>query len=160
MGRRLPRREPLSSGYADRSEPELSAIDLGVYALAGGAFAARGGGGRNKQPDPPQLRERFQEVSGVNIINPETLNSFFFDDFNGLLGTFTLSGVTLPGMVVGLLLPLQSADYFTAMETYNVGLLTIVDIAEYAETWVGLGQLGSPTEFEKILLGGGHPDRP
>ena len=57
-------------------------------------------------------------------------------------------------MVVGLLLPLQSADYFTAMETYNVGLLTIVDIAEYAETWVGLGLLGSPTEFEKILLGG------
>lgn len=140
-------------GYADRSEPELSAIDLGVYALAGGAFAARGGGDEiNNQT--PQLRERFQEVSGVNIINPETLEFLLFDDFNGLLGTFTLSGVTLPGMVVGLLLPLQSADYFTAMETYNVGLLTIVDIAEYAETWVGLGLLGSPTEFEKILLGG------
>ena len=40
------------------------------------------------------------------------------------------------------------------METYNVGLLTVVDIAGYAETWVGLGLLGSPTEFENILLGG------
>ena len=92
-------------------------------------------------------------MSGVNIINPDTLDFLLFDDFNGLLGTFTLSGVTLPGMVVGLLLPLQSGDYFTAMETYNVGLLTVVDIASYAETWVGLGLLGSPTQFENILTG-------
>ena len=140
-------------GYGDRSEPELSAIDLGVYALAANTFLARGGGDEINN-ETPQLRERFQEVSGVNIINPDTLDFLLFDDFNGLLGTFTLSGVTLPGMVVGLLLPLQSGDYFTAMETYNVGLLTVVDIAGYAETWVGLGLLGSPTEFENILLGG------
>ncbi len=57
-------------------------------------------------------------------------------------------------MVVGLLLPLQSADYFGAMTTYNVGLLTIADIAEYVEPWVGLGLTGSPTEFELILAGG------
>tara|TARA_B100001175_G_scaffold315422_1_gene326943 strand:+ start:3718 stop:6339 length:2622 start_codon:yes stop_codon:yes gene_type:complete len=140
-------------GYGDKTEPELSAIDLGVYALAANAFVARGGGD-DINNETPQLRERFQEVSGVNIINPETLDFLLFDDFNGLLGTFTLSGVTLPGMVVGLLLPLQSGDYFTAMETYNVGLLTVVDIASYAETWVGLGLLGSPTQFERILLGG------
>ena len=140
-------------GYGDRTEPELSAIDLGVYALAANTFVARGGGDEINN-ETPQLRERFQEVSGVNIINPDTLDFLLFDDFNGLLGTFTLSGVTLPGMVVGLLLPLQSGDYFTAMETYNVGLLTVVDIASYAETWVGLGLLGSPTQFENILLGG------
>ena len=132
---------------------EMAAVDLGVYALAANAFQSRGGGDEINN-ETPQLRERFQEVSGVNIINPETLDFLLFVDFNGLLGTFTLSGVTLPGMVVGLLLPLQSGDYFTAMETYNVGLLTVVDIATYAETWVGLGLLGSPTEFENILLGG------
>ena len=140
-------------GYGDRAEPELSAIDLGVYALAANTFVARGGGDEINN-ETSQLRERFQEVSGVNIINPDTLDFLLFDDFNGLLGTFTLSGVTLPGMVVGLLLPLQSGDYFTAMETYNVGLLTVVDIASYAETWVCLGLLGSPTQFENILLGG------
>ena len=140
-------------GYADRVEPELSAIDLGVYALAASSFQASGAVDEINN-ETPQLRERFQEVSGVNIINPDTLEFLLFDDYNGLLGTFTLSGVTLPGMVVGLLLPLQSGDYFTAMETYNVGLLTVVDIASYAETWVGLGLLGSPTQFENILLGG------
>ncbi|MFL2972311.1 MAG: hypothetical protein ACJZ4Q_01325 [Candidatus Thalassarchaeaceae archaeon] len=57
-------------------------------------------------------------------------------------------------MVVGLLLPLQSADYFGAMTTYDVGLITIGALADYVEPWVGLGLTGVPTEFEMILAGG------
>ena len=94
------------------------------------------------------------EVSDVNILNPDTLDNLLFNPNVGLLGSFEISGIPLPGMVVGLLLPLQSGDYFGAMESYNVGLLSVVGIAEYAEPWVGLGILGSPTEFELILAGG------
>ena len=140
-------------GYGDASEAEMAAIDLGVFALAGNTFLAHGGGAEINN-ETPQLRERFLEVSGVNIINPDTLNNLLFNPNVGLLGSFEISGIPLPGMVVGLLLPLQSGDYFGAMEAYNVGLLTVVGIAEYAEPWVGLGILGTPTEFEMILAGG------
>ena len=140
-------------GYGDASEAEMAAIDLGVFALAGNTFVAHGGGAEINN-ETPQLRERFLEVSGVNIINPDTLNNLLFNPNVGLLGSFEISGIPLPGMVVGLLLPLQSGDYFGAMEAYNVGLLTVVGIAEYAEPWVGLGILGNPTEFEMILAGG------
>ena len=140
-------------GYGDASEAEMAAIDLGVFALAGNTFVAHGGGAEINN-ETLQLRERFLEVSGVNIINPDTLENLLFNPNVGLLGSFEISGIPLPGMVVGLLLPLQSGDYFGAMESYNVGLLSVVGIAEYAEPWVGLGILGTPTEFELILAGG------
>ena len=140
-------------GYAGADEATVAAIDATVFGLAASKFVEHGGGAEVNN-ETPQLRERFQEVSGVNIINPDTLNTLLFDPNVGLMGSFEISGIPLPGMVVGLLLPLQSGSYFEAMETYNVGLLTVVAIAEYAEPWVGLGLLGEPTEFELILTGG------
>ena len=128
-------------------------MDMAVYSLAASKFVEKGGGAEvNNQT--PQLKERFAEVSGVTMNDPASLENLLFNESVGLLTSFEISGIPLPGMVVGLLLPLQSADYFGAMTTYNVGLLSIADIAGYVEPWVGLGITGSPTEFELILNGG------
>ncbi|MDP6212841.1 MAG: hypothetical protein QGF32_04760 [Candidatus Thalassarchaeaceae archaeon] len=127
-------------------------MDWAVYSLAASKFVEHGGGAEvNNQT--PQLKERFAEVSGVTISDPATLENLLFNESVGLLTSFEISGIPLPGMVVGLLLPLQGEEYYDAMTTYQVGLLTIVDIAGYVEPWVGLGLLGSPTEFELILTG-------
>ncbi len=142
-------------GYSDwTSAPEdTMALDWAIYSMAASKFVEHGGGAEvNNQT--PQLKERFAEVSGVTINDAATLENLLFNESVGLLTSFEIEGIPLPGMVVGLLLPLQSADYFGAMTTYNVGLLTIADIAEYVEPWVGLGLTGSPTEFELILTGG------
>ena len=128
-------------------------MDWAVYSLAASKFVEHGGGAEvNNQT--PQLKERFAEVSGVTISDPATLENLLFNESVGLLTSFEISGIPLPGMVVGLLLPLQGEEYYDAMTTYQVGLLTIVDIAGYVEPWVGLGLLGTPTEFELILTGG------
>ena len=142
-------------GYSDwTSAPEDTvALDWAVYSLAASKFVEHGGGAEiNNQT--PQLKERFTEVSGVTISDPATLENLLFNESVGLLTSFEISGIPLPGMVVGLLLPLQSADYFGAMTTYNVGLITIGGLADYVEPWVGLGLTGVPTEFEMILAGG------
>ena len=142
-------------GYSNwTSEPEDTvALDWAVYSLAASKFVEHGGGAEiNNQT--PQLKERFTEVSGVTISDPATLENLLFNESVGLLTSFEISGIPLPGMVVGLLLPLQSADYFGAMTTYNVGLITIGGLADYVEPWVGLGLTGVPTEFEMILAGG------
>ena len=142
-------------GYSDwTSTPEDTvALDWAVYSLAASKFVEHGGGAEiNNQT--PQLKERFTEVSGVTISDPATLENLLFNESVGLLTSFEISGIPLPGMVVGLLLPLQSADYFGAMTTYNVGLITIGGLADYVEPWVGLGLTGVPTEFEMILAGG------
>ena len=142
-------------GYSNwTSTPEDTvALDWAVYSLAASKFVEHGGGAEiNNQT--PQLKERFTEVSGVTISDPATLENLLFNESVGLLTSFEISGIPLPGMVVGLLLPLQSADYFGAMTTYNVGLITIGGLADYVEPWVGLGLTGVPTEFEMILAGG------
>ena len=142
-------------GYNDwTSTPEdTTALDWAIYSLAASKFVEHGGGAEiNNQT--PQLKERFAEVSGVTISDPATLDNLLFNESVGLLTSFEISGIPLPGMVVGLLLPLQSADYFGAMTTYNVGLITIGGLADYVEPWVGLGLTGTPTEFELILAGG------
>ena len=142
-------------GYSDwTSTPEDTvALDWAVYSLAASKFVEHGGGAEiNNQT--AQLKERFTEVSGVTISDPATLENLLFNESVGLLTSFEISGIPLPGMVVGLLLPLQSADYFGAMTTYNVGLITIGGLADYVEPWVGLGLTGVPTEFEMILAGG------
>ena len=142
-------------GYSDwTSTPgDTAALDWAIYSMAASRFVEQGGGAEvNNQT--PQLKERFAEVSGVNINDPATLENLLFNESVGMLTSFEVGGIPLPGMVVGLLLPLQSSDYFGAMTTYNVGLLTIGDIAGYVEPWVGLGLTGSPTEFELILTGG------
>lgn len=142
-------------GYNDwTSTPEDTiALDWAIYSMAATKFLEHGGGAEiNNQT--PLLKERLQEVSDLLITDPATLENLLFNESVGLLTSFEISGIPLPGMVVGLLLPLQSADYFGAMTTYNVGLLTIGGIADYVEPWVGLGLTGEPTEFELILTGG------
>ena len=142
-------------GYSNwTSTPEDTvALDWAVYSLAASKFVEHGGGAEiNNQT--PQLKERFAAVSGVTISDPVTLENLLFNESVGLLTSFEISGIPLPGMVVGLLLPLQSEDYYGAMITYDVGLITIGALADYVEPWVGLGLTGVPTEFEMILTGG------
>ena len=93
-------------------------------------------------------------MSGILINDPIKLNNLLFDPNVGMLGSFEISGIPLPGMVIGLLLPLQSGSYYDAMITYGIGLLQIADLADYVEPWVGLGVTGAPRNFEKILMGG------
>ncbi|MGB1796953.1 MAG: hypothetical protein ACPHJ5_03450 [Candidatus Thalassarchaeaceae archaeon] len=141
-------------GYSDwTSAPEdTAALDWAIYSMAASKFVEHGGGAEiNSQT--PQLKERLNEVSGLLIPDPGTLDNLLFNESVGLLTTFEVGGIPLPGMVVGLLLPLQSGDYFGAMTTYNLDLLKIASLADYVEPWVGLGLTGEPTEFELILTG-------
>ena len=128
-------------------------MDMAIYSLAASKFVEHGGGAEiNNQT--PQLVERFAEVSGMNIADQATVENLLFNESVGLLTSFEISGIPLPGMVVGLLLPLQDGDYYGAMLTYSIGLLSINDLANYVEPWVGLELTGPPTEFELILVGG------
>ena len=141
-------------GYSDwTSAPEdTAALDWAIYSMAATKFVEHGGGAEiNSQT--PQLKERLNEVSGLLIPDPGTLDNLLFNESVGLLTTFEVGGIPLPGMVVGLLLPLQSGDYFGAMTTYNLDLLKIASLADYVEPWVGLGLTGEPNEFELILTG-------
>ena len=141
-------------GYSDwTSAPEdTAALDWAIYSMAATKFVEHGGGAEiNSQT--PQLKERLNEVSGLLIPDPGTLDNLLFNESVGLLTTFEVGGIPLPGMVVGLLLPLQSGDYFGAMTTYNLDLLKIASLADYVEPWVGLGLTGEPSEFELILTG-------
>ena len=135
------------------SAPEDTvALDWAIYTMAASKFVEHGGGA-DINSETPQLKERMNEVSGL-LIPDSALENLLFNESVGLLTSFEVGGIPLPGMVVGLLLPLQSGDYFGAMTTYNLGLLQIASIAEYVEPWVGLGLTGAPTEFELILTGG------
>ena len=140
-------------GYAGDDWLDSEEIDWAVYSLAASLFVANGGGAEINS-ETPQLKERFTEVSGLIISDAPTLDNLLFNESVGLLTSFEVGGIPLPGMVVGLLLPLQSADYFGAMTTYNLDLLKIASLADYVEPWVGLGLTGEPTEFELILAGG------
>ncbi len=141
-------------GYSNwTSAPEdTAALDWAIYSMAASKFVAHGGGA-DINSQTPQLKERLNEVSGLLIPDPGTLDNLLFNESVGLLTTFEVGGIPLPGMVVGLLLPLQSGDYFGAMTTYNLDLLKIASLADYVEPWVGLGLTGEPTEFELILTG-------
>ena len=141
-------------GYSNwTSAPEdTAALDWAIYSMAASKFVEYGGGA-DINSQTPQLKERLNEVSGLLIPDPGTLDNLLFNESVGLLTTFEVGGIPLPGMVVGLLLPLQSGDYFGAMTTYNLDLLKIASLADYVEPWVGLGLTGEPTEFELILTG-------
>jgi len=138
-------------GFKDNAQ--FLQIDAAIYSMVAPKFVGHGGGAEIN-PQTPQLKERLNAVSGLLIQDPATLENLLFNDSVGLLTSFEVGGIPLPGMVVGLLLPLQSADYFGAMTTYNLDLLKISSLADYVEPWVGLGLTGSPTEFELILAGG------
>ena len=127
-------------------------IDAAIYSMVAPKFVGHGGGAEVNS-ETPQLKERFAEVSGLSINDPSILNNLLFNESVGLLTSFEIGGIPLPGMVIGLLLPLQDSDYFGAMTTYNLDLLKISSLANYVEPWVGLGLTGAPTEFELILVG-------
>ncbi|MCH2642852.1 MAG: CD36 family protein [Candidatus Thalassarchaeum sp.] len=139
-------------GYAGDDWLDSDEIDWAVYSLAASLFVANGGGAEINS-ETPQLRERFAEVSGMDISVPNTLDNLLFNESVGLLTSFEIGGIPLPGMVIGLLLPLQDRDFIGAMETYSLDLLKIDALANYVEPWVGLGLTGNPTEFELILVG-------
>ena len=139
-------------GYADSGE-QMNAIDLAVYSLAGGSFLARGGGA--DLSEATDLRERLDEVSGVDITDPDVLNGVIFgtpdaDIPNGLLSVSDYSGIPLNG--VALFLLGADADLFGTMTTYGIGLTQLLGLSTYAGEWIGLS--GTPTEFEMILAGG------
>ena len=139
-------------GYAGDDWLDSDEIDWAVYSLAASLFVANGGGAEINS-ETPQLRERFAEVSGMDISVPNTLDNLLFNESVGLLTSFEIGGIPLPGMVIGLLLPLQDRDFIGAMETYSLPLPSIISLADYVEPWVGLGIRGNPTEFELILVG-------
>jgi hypothetical protein len=139
-------------GYADSGE-QMNAIDLAVYSLAGGSFLARGGGA--ELSEATDLRERLDEVSGVDITDPDILNGVIFgtpdaDIPNGLLSVSDYSGIPLNG--VALFLLGAQGDLFGTMTTYGIGLTQLLGLSDYGGEWIGL--VGTPTEFEMILAGG------
>ena len=139
-------------GYAD-SGGQMNAIDLAVYSLAGGTFLARGGGA--ELSEATDLRERLDEISGVDIADPDVLNGVLFgtpgaDIANGLLSVSDYSGIPLNG--VALFLLGADGDLFGTMTTYGIGLTQLLGLSDYAGQWIGL--VGTPTEFEMILTGG------
>ena len=139
-------------GYADSGE-QMNAIDLAVYSLAGGSFLARGGG--VELSEATDLRERLDEVSGVDITDPDVLNGVIFgtpdaDIPNGLLSVSDYSGIPLNG--VALFLLGAQGDLFGTMTTYGIGLTQLLGLSDYGGEWIGL--VGTPTEFEMILTGG------
>jgi len=139
-------------GYADAGD-DMAAIDLAVYALAGNTFLAHGGGADLTQVT--DLRQRLNEVSGVDITNPDVLNGVIFgtpdaEIPNGLLSISDYSGIPLNGIALFLLG--AQGDLFGTMTTYGIGLTQLLGLSDYAGEWIGM--VGTPTEFEMILAGG------
>ncbi|MCH2646022.1 MAG: CD36 family protein [Candidatus Thalassarchaeum sp.] len=139
-------------GYADAGD-DMAAIDLAVYALAGNTFLAHGGGADLTQVT--DLRQRLNEVSGVDITNPDVLNGVIFgtpdaEIPNGLLSVSDYSGIPLNGIALFLLG--AQGDLFGTMTTYGIGLTQLLGLSDYAGEWIGM--VGTPTEFEMILAGG------
>ncbi len=139
-------------GYADAGD-DMAAIDLAVYALAGNTFLAHGGGADLTQVT--DLRQRLNEVSGVDITDPDVLNGVIFgtpdaEIPNGLLSVSDYSGIPLNGIALFLLG--AQGDLFGTMTTYGIGLTQLLGLSDYGGEWIGL--VGTPTEFEMILAGG------
>jgi len=139
-------------GYADAGD-DMAAIDLAVFALAGNTFLAHGGGADLTQVT--DLRQRLNEVSGVDITNPDVLNGVIFgtpdaEIPNGLLSISDYSGIPLNGIALFLLG--AQGDLFGTMTTYGIGLTQLLGLSDYAGEWIGM--VGTPTEFEMILAGG------
>ena len=136
-------------GYSGEFQEHM---DWAVYSLAATKFSEHGGGAEITNATP-KLKQRFLEVSTLNY-DLETLDTLLFDDNIGLMGSFEIDGIELPGMVIGLLLPLQLGDYSGVMDAYGIGITEVQKLADYVEPWVGLGITGSPRSFEQVLNGG------
>ena len=140
-------------GYGSTDPVELTHMDWAVYALAGQEFLSAGGMADLTQVD--NLRERLNEVSGVDITDPDVLNGVIFgtpdaDIPNGLLSVSDYSGIPLNGIALFLLG--AQGDLFGTMTTYGIGLTQLLGLSDYGGEWIGL--VGTPTEFEMILAGG------
>ena len=140
-------------GYGSTDPVELTHMDWAVYALAGQEFLSAGGMADLTQVD--NLRERLDEVSGVDISNPDVLNGVIFgtpdaEIPNGLLSISDYSGIPLNGIALFLLG--AQGDLFGTMTTYGIGLTQLLGLSDYGGEWIGL--VGTPTEFEMILAGG------
>ena len=140
-------------GYGSTDPVELTHMDWAVYALAGQEFLSAGGMADLTQVD--NLRERLNEVSGVDITNPDILNGVIFgtpdaEIPNGLLSVSDYSGIPLNGIALFLLG--AQGDLFGTMTTYGIGLTQLLGLSDYAGEWIGM--VGTPTEFEMILAGG------
>jgi len=140
-------------GYGSTDPVELTHMDWAVYALAGQEFLSAGGMADLTQVD--NLRERLNEVSGVDITNPDVLNGVIFgtpdaEIPNGLLSVSDYSGIPLNGIALFLLG--AQGDLFGTMTTYGIGLTQLLGLSDYAGEWIGM--VGTPTEFEMILAGG------
>ena len=97
----------------------------------------------------------MNEVSGVDITNPDVLNGVIFgtpdaEIPNGLLSVSDYSGIPLNGIALFLLG--AQGDLFGTMTTYGIGLTQLLGLSDYAGEWIGM--VGTPTEFEMILAGG------
>ncbi len=143
-------------GYKDwTSGPEDTvALDWAVYSLAASKFVEHGGGADLTTVD--DLRQRLDEVSGVDISNPEALEYVIFgiDPETGLgaglLTTVDFNGIPLDGAAL-FLLGAQS-DAFGTMVSYGIGLTQLLGLADWSGAWIGM--LGTPAEFPMILVGG------
>ena len=145
-------------GYNDwtATPQDTVALDWAIYTLAASKFVEYGGGA-DINPQTPQLKERLLEVSNTLIEDPVDLETLLFDESAGLLKSFELGGIPLPGMVTGFLLPLQNGASYEAMETYGINLLQVSSLSEYVLPWVGLPHPIKdipPFELELILTGG------
>lgn len=130
-----------------------SMTDWAVFAMAGSKFMAHGGGA--DLTEVTDLRERLNEVSGIDIANAQALNNIVFgvpdaDIPNGLLSLSDFEGIPLNG--VALFLLGAQADAFGTMVEYGIGLTQLLGLADYAGEWIGM--VGVPTEFPMILVGG------
>ena len=133
-------------------------LDWILYDLANSSFSSFGGGVEvtNQTED---LAERFQELTLADISGnlpngDDKLMNLLFNESIGLLTTFDVSGIAIPGLVLGLLIPLQSGSLFPAMENYSLDFSKVFKIASYVEGWFGTEVLTVPAyEFEGILAG-------
>ena len=141
-------------GYGSADAATLTNMDWAVYALAGAEFLEHGGGADLTTVD--DLRQRLDEVSGVDISNPEVLEYVIFGidpDTGlgaGLLTTVDFNGIPLDGAAL-FLLGAQS-DAFGTMVSYGIGLTQLLGLADWSGAWIGM--LGTPAEFPMILVGG------
>ena len=141
-------------GYGSADAATLTNMDWAVYALAGSEFIEHGGGADLSTAD--DLRQRLNELSGVDITNPEALEYLMFgiDPETGLgaglLTTVDFNGIPLDGVAL-FLLGAQS-NPFDTMVSYNIGFTQLLGLADWAGAWIGL--VGTPAEFPMILVGG------
>jgi len=136
-------------GYSGDYEEYLDWI---LYDLAKSEFLSFDGGIEITN-QTEGLSDRYAQLIG-RPIDEDKLMNLFFNESIGLLTTFDVSGIAIPGLVLGLLIPLQSGSLISPMENYSLSFPDVLVLAQYVEGWVGTEILTSPAyEFEGVLVG-------